>query len=185
MKKYLLMGILALGVSATGYAAYDSNNGYYEEKEVGVTAQVVAPIELETTNVDFGRVAQGQTVEAPVKYGSIQVKSKFIAIGKVNYILTLQDEKGNLLTNTLNLYQNGDENSNGPALSYTPKIYMGDSLVSFSDGKANISTDENGGKQEVNLKVGGSLTVPAEAHIGSYTNKFVVRAEYDSPIVTN
>lgn len=130
--------------------------------EVQVTASVIKKLDVETENIEFGKVVQGSSDNKPHKTGKVKINGE----SKEKIIVKFaSNNDGNWTENAsdLKVKLTNKENS-GSELIYVPSIVT--SGKNLSDGEATI-------------ELGGKLTVPEEAVVGNYTGILKVKVCYD------
>lgn len=179
MKKNLLKVLLVLGLSSVVFAgegtATRDNNGYAVDGIVNVRAEVVEPITLTTENVDFGRVARGTVGNTPLREGKVQISAGNLYAA--NFKVTIYE--GNKAVGNL---QDGirltkDGNTRGPQLKYVPKFYAEGRELTVNNGEISLQ-----GRANRTISVKGTLDVPRDAELGTYTKDMTVRVAYDTSI---
>lgn len=158
-KTLLLLG--ALGVFASLSAANDID----VSGNLKIKAEVVTPLKLTLSPLDFGIVAQGGTKTAS-NPGAIKIEGQ---TGRnVNIYFTSNGVDNNLLANNVTL---NHETVDGQTISYVPDVTLNGQKLS------NQTIALSSGVAE--LKVGGSVTAASDAAIGNYNTDVVVRVAYN------
>lgn len=168
MKKLLLLaGILVVG--ATSFAHMPIWPGYQDGKSydtLKVSAEVVRDLKVKATDVEFGRVAAGQTLAQPKKAGSLTIIG---AKGANVNIALYQGHREIKDGETVALYRNGERSFNTRPLIYKPDL--GDTHVKLNRGHEKVG--------EYNADIKGTLHVPVGTPAGNYSTDLVVKAQYD------
>lgn len=130
-----------------------------------IKAEVVTPLKLTLSPLDFGIVAQGGTKTAS-QTGSVKIEGQ--AGRNVNIYFTSNGVDNNLFANNVTL---NHETVEGQTISYAPDITLNGQRLS------NQTIALSSGIAE--LKVGGSVTAGSDAVIGNYNTDVVVRVAYN------
>ena len=130
-----------------------------------IKAEVVTPLKLTLSPLDFGIVAQGGTKTAS-QTGSVKIEGQ--AGRNVNISFTSNGVDNNLFANNVTL---NHERVEGQTISYAPDVTLNGQRLS------NQTIALSSGIAE--LKVGGSVTAGSDAAIGNYNTDVVVRVAYN------
>lgn len=190
MKKLLLL-VSILAVSGITFAATTSSD---TTGTVDVRAEVVTQLEIvDTTPVDFGRIAAGQENKPEEKSGSFTIVG---SSGK-NIKITVRDENksGSQYIDPSNgidvvLYQDGSLTTitNKQMISklflYNNSAKVGNSPLTFGS-KANYYPNGNNAqpKTKLPLDVKGTLTAGINQDIGNYQGILGIKAVYTDPVI--
>lgn len=190
MKKLLLLaGILA--VSGMTFAATETSD---VTGKVDVKAEVVTQLEIvDTTPVDFGRIAAGQVDKVQETAGSFNIIGSFDR----NIKITVRDENNNGAqygdpTSGVNviLYQNGNKTNisnkqmisklslyseNGNVITSSP-VALGTNII-----VNNPLREQKKSKLKINVK--GTLTAKDSQDIGNYNGILGIKAVYTDPVL--
>lgn len=165
MKK-ILIGIFLI-LSTITFSLGDTS------ADVEVYAEVVGPLEVKTTPVNFGIVAKNSNRNTPQTEGTINIKGTEGANIKVTFTSSDREwdaTKGAVL---VLLSPNGqiDFNDLSRTLYYYADIFYNDSRLKSNS----IVIPQNG---EVNFRVGGTLDA-GDVVPGTYEGRFTVKVQYD------
>ena len=189
MKKLLLVaGILAIyGMTFAATTNFEGTG------TLDVKAEVVTQLQIiDTSPVDFGRIAAGQENKPEEKAGSFTI----VGTSGKNIKVTVRDEitKGEYInpTNGINvtLYQNGTPSTitNKKMISklflYNGSTQVTDSPITFGT-KADYFPNPNREqpKTKLTLDVRGSLTAGINQDVGNYNGILGVKAVYTDPVL--
>lgn len=141
--------------------------------EVEVYAEVVGPLEIQTTPVNFGIVAKNTNRNTPQTEGTINIKGSEGASIKVTF--TSSDREWDATKGAILVLLSPSGNIEFGDLSKT-LYYYADITYNNSRLQSNsITIPQNG---EVNFKVGGTLDA-GDVVPGTYEGKFTVKVQYD------
>lgn len=161
-KTLLLLGTMGILMSTSVFAG---ENAIDASGNLQIKAEVVTPLTLTLTPLDFGIVAQGGTKTAS-NPGEIKITGQN---GRnVNISFTSNGSDNNLFANQVIL---NHETQSGQTITYTPDVTLAGSKLSSS------SINLNGGNAD--LKVAGNVTASSDAALGNYSTDVVVRVAYN------
>lgn len=166
MKK--ILGILfGLMLGVISFALGDAS------ADVEVYAEVLGPLEITTTPVNFGVVAKNSNRNNPQTEGTINIKGSEGANVKVSFTSSDREWDATQGAVLVFLSPTGEINFNDltKTLFYYADIFYNDSRLK-SDS---IVIPESG---EINFKVGGTLDV-GNVVPGKYEGRFTVKVQYD------
>ncbi|MHD0316596.1 hypothetical protein [Fusobacterium sp. THCT1E2] len=172
MKKLLLLaGILAISGAALGAGMSDS-------AELNVKAEIIKPLKVTTSPVDFGILTQGQTNATEEKAGEIRIegeKGKVVSIELENLVEPnyLGHNSGVTLVNI------NDESSTLNAILYSIDKFRANAsrLPIGSVFKDNFAIEEN---NSLVFPVTGLIkSVPEDAASGTYNGTITVNVRYN------
>lgn len=154
MKKLLLfLTVFAFALTANVFAQVSD--------DVGVTADVQAALNIETTDVVFGTIEQATSILAA---NENDTPSENIGTTATPGSLTIEGTSGSTVQITFDedatLALDGDENE---TITFTPSFFFGNSSVANED-----TIELDGALSTVNI--GGSLSLPGAT--GSYSTEF-------------
>lgn len=179
MKKNLLKVLLVMGLSSVVFAgqgtAARDENGYAVDGIVNVRAEVVEPITLTTENVDFGRVARGTVGNTPLREGKVHITAGNLYAANFKVTIYEGDHAISNLEDGIRLTKDGSVR--GAQLKYVPKFYAEGKELTVNNGEISLQ-----GRANRTILVKGTLDVPREADLGTYTNDMTVRVAYDTSI---
>lgn len=158
MVKKILLSLLLISTFALANTIDASGN-------LQIKAEVVTPLKLTLSPLDFGIVAQGGTKTAS-NPGAIKIEGQ--AGRNVNIHFTSNGVDNNLFANNVTL---NHETVDGQTISYVPDVTLNGQKLS------NQTIALSSGVAE--LKVGGSVTAGSDAAIGNYNTDVVVRVAYN------
>lgn len=158
MVKKILLSLLLISTFALANAIDASGN-------LQIKAEVVTPLKLTLSPLDFGIVAQGGTKTAS-NPGAIKIEGQ--AGRNVNIYFTSNGVDNNLFANNVTL---NHERVEGQTISYVPDVTLNGQRLSNQTIALSSGTAE--------LKVGGSVTAASDAAIGNYNTDVVVRVAYN------
>ena len=172
MKKLLLLaGILAISGAALGAGMSDS-------ADLNVKAEIIKPLKVTTSPVDFGILTQGQKDATEEKAGEIRIegeKGKVVSIELENLVAPniLGHNSGVTLVNTNN------ENSTLNAILYSIDLGRnGEGRLAIGTVfKDNFAIEEN---DSLVFPVTGLIkSVPEDAASGTYNGTITVNVKYN------
>lgn len=165
MKKFIV--ILWTLLTSLSFALGDAS------ADVEVYAEVLGPLEIQTTPVNFGVVAKNSNRNTPQTEGTINIKGSEGANVKVTFTSSDREwdaTKGAVLV-ILSPTGEIDFDDLSKSLYYYADIFYNDNRL-----KSNSITIPQSG--EVNFRVGGTLDV-GNVVPGKYEGKFTVKVQYD------
>ena len=135
------------------------------EDKVQVTAEVIQKLEITTTAVNFGKVAQGSQNNAPVKKGSITVTGHQNEKLQIRFADAADNQNWKEDLKELEVKLSCGEN--GEKLTYKPAF----------DPEENQPLALKDGTKFMQL--GGTLNVPEDAEAGKYEGTMLVKVWYE------
>lgn len=166
MKKVLMM-VFGVILTSLSFALGDAS------ADVEVYAEVLGPLEIQTTPVNFGVVAKNSNRNTPQSEGSINIKGSEGANIRVTF--TSSDREWDATKGAVLVLLSPTGEIDSSDLTKT-LYYYADVLYNDSRLKSNsIVIPQNG---EVNFRVGGTLDV-GNVVPGKYEGKFTVKVQYD------
>lgn len=172
MKKLLLLaGILA--ISGVTFSA-----GMSDSADLNVKAQIIKPLKVTTTPVDFGILTQGQENATEEKAGEIRIegeKGKVVSIELENLVApnVFGHNSGVTLVNT-----NNKDSTLNAILYSIDKYRNGEARIAIGTVfKDNFAIEEN---NSLVFPVTGIIkTVPEKAAPGTYNGTITVNVRYN------
>lgn len=166
MKK-IIVGMIFTLLTTLSYSLGDAS------ADVEVYAEVIGPLEIQTTPVNFGVVAKNSNRNNPQTEGTINIKGSEGANIRVTFTSSDREwdaTKGAVL---VLLSPSGEINFGdlSKTLYYYADIYYNDTRLKSNS----ITIPQNG---EVNFRVGGTLDA-GDVVPGTYEGKFTVKVQYD------